>query len=128
MNGAGATWVDRESAPRQATDNESRPLRSPRVEGQRVFALRDLQTGDFIFRRRHGRVVENHDIETLSLDDERHLCELDFTTSAVLLSPGCYRNHSRDPNAMRSGVEASAWRPLKAGDPARVVRALTHSE
>jgi SET domain-containing protein len=86
------------------------------VKGLGVFARRDFARGEFIFRRRHGRVVANRDIPSLSEEDQRHLCELDFETSAVLLAPGCYLNHSCDPNAMRSGVNVYAWRNIRASE------------
>ena len=86
------------------------------LKGQGVFALRDFSPGEFIFRRRHGRTVNNDEIETLSADDQRHLCELDWEHSAVLLSPGCYLNHACDPNAMRKGVKVFAWKAIRAGD------------
>lgn len=85
-------------------------------KGQGVYALRAFEKGEFIFRRRHGRVVRNEDIGTLSADEQRHLCELDWETSAVLLPPGCYLNHSCEPNAMRSGVHVYAWQAIAAGD------------
>ena len=81
-------------------------------KGKGVFALRSFRKGEFIFRRRHGRVVQNRYIGLLSEEDQRHLCELDWETSAVLLTPGCYINHSCDPNAMRKGVAVYAWRDI----------------
>ncbi|HEY7020248.1 MAG TPA: SET domain-containing protein-lysine N-methyltransferase [Ktedonobacterales bacterium] len=86
------------------------------AKGLGVFARRDFARGEFIFRRRHGRVVRNSDTPSLSEEEQRHLCELDFETSAVLLPPGCYLNHSCDPNAMRSGVNVYAWRKIRAGE------------
>jgi histone-lysine N-methyltransferase SETD2 len=85
-------------------------------KGQGVFALRDFEQGEFLFRRRHSRVVVNSEIPTLSEDERRHLCELDWETSAVLLPPGCYLNHSCEPNAMRSGVKVVAWRDIHRGE------------
>jgi SET domain-containing protein len=85
-------------------------------KGNGVFALRDFRKGEFIFRRRHGLVVHNRDIGLLSEEDQRHLCELDWERSAVLLPPGCYLNHSCDPNAMRKGVNVYAWRDISEGD------------
>src|SRR4051812_23049642 len=67
-------------------------------KGKGVFALRDFASGEFIFRRRHGQVVSNQEISSLSEEDQRHLCELDWERSAVLLVPGCYLNHACDPN------------------------------
>jgi SET domain-containing protein len=86
------------------------------VKGKGVFARCDFARGEFIFRRRHGQVVRNSDIPSLSEEDQRRLCELDFKTSAVLLPPGCYLNHSCDPNAMRSGVNVYAWREIHASE------------
>ena len=71
---------------------------------------------EFIFRRRHGRIIASSKISGLSEDDQRQLCELDFETSVVLLPPGCYLNHSRDRNAMRHGVV------VFAGDPSIAMR------
>lgn len=91
-------------------------VRAAGPKGKGVFALRDFRPGEFIFRRRHGRVVANRDIQLLSEEDRIHLCELDFATSAILLPPGCYLNHSCDPSAMRSGVKVFAWRSIHAGE------------
>jgi len=85
-------------------------------KGKGVFALRDFRKGEFIFRRRHGRVVTVWQIRNLSAGDRRHLCELDRKKSAVLLPPGCFLNHSCEPNAMRSGVKVFAWRTIRRGD------------
>ena len=85
-------------------------------KGKGVFALRDFRKGEFIFRRRHGRVVPVTEIRRLSRDDRRHLCELDRQRSAVLLPPGCFLNHSCEPNAMRSGVKVFAWRQIRRGE------------
>ena len=85
-------------------------------KGKGVFALRDFARGEFIFRRRHGRVVREDEIALLSEEDQRHLCELDWERSAVLLPPGCYLNHACDPNAMRSGTRVFAWKDIQQGE------------
>ena len=85
-------------------------------KGLGVFALRSFRKGEFMFRRRHGRIVAKDRISSLPREDRRHLCELDYTKSAVLLPPGCYLNHSCDPNAMRSGVKVFAWRAIGPGE------------
>jgi hypothetical protein len=84
--------------------------------GMGVFARRDFAEGEFIFRRRHLRVVDSRGIAALSPEDQMHLCELDWDRFAVLGPPGCYLNHSCDPSAMRSGVKVFAWKPIRAGD------------
>jgi hypothetical protein len=84
-------------------------------KGKGVFALRDFAPGDFIFRR-HGKVIQNSDIPQLSSEDQLHFCELDWETSAILLAPGCYLNHSCDPNAIRKGVNVYAWKEIRQGE------------
>ncbi|HEU5098047.1 MAG TPA: SET domain-containing protein-lysine N-methyltransferase [Roseiflexaceae bacterium] len=86
------------------------------AKGLGVFALRAFERGEFIFRRRHGRVVHSGEIAALSEEDQRHLCELDWERSAILLAPGCYLNHACDPNAMRAGTKVFAWRNIARGD------------
>jgi hypothetical protein len=85
------------------------------AKGMGVFARRDFAPGEFIFRRRHGRIVVAADIARLSEEERRHLCELDFDRWAVLWPPGCFLNHSCEPTAMRSGVKVFAWRPIVHG-------------
>ena len=91
-------------------------VREAGSKGKGVFALRDFARGEFIFRRRHGQVVREDEIALLSEEDQRHLCELDWERSAVLLAPGCYLNHACDPNAMRSGTRVFAWRDIRQGE------------
>jgi histone-lysine N-methyltransferase SETD2 len=85
-------------------------------KGQGVFARRAFRKGELVFRRRHGRVVPNAKISTLTAMERKHLCELDFGRSAVLVGAGAFLNHSCDPNAMRSGVKVFAWRSIRRGE------------
>jgi SET domain-containing protein len=85
-------------------------------KGKGVFALRGVAKGEFLFRRRYQRVISYHEISQLSEEDQRHVCELDWKTCAILLPPGCYLNHSCDPNAMRKGVDVYAWKEIRPGE------------
>jgi SET domain-containing protein len=91
-------------------------VRDAGAKGKGVFALRPFRKREFIFRRRHGQVVSNRQLARLSVEDRRHLTELDLGRSAVLLPPGCYLNHACEPNAMRSGVKVFAWRAIRRGE------------
>jgi hypothetical protein len=86
-------------------------VRAAPSKGLGIFALRHFRKREFIFQRRHGRVVSHAEAQSLPEEDRRHLSELDYDRSAVLLPPGCYLNHSCEPNAMRKGVNVFAWRP-----------------
>lgn len=91
-------------------------VRDTGAKGMGVFARRGFAEGEFIFRRRHRFVVDGEAITALSGTDQMHLCELDWDRFAVLAPPGCYLNHSCEPNAMRSGVKVFAWKPIGAGE------------
>jgi hypothetical protein len=89
-------------------------VRDAGSRGKGVFALKDFAPGEFIFRRRHGRIVKLEELESLSDEDRMHLCELNWTLFAVLLPPGAYLNHScerRDPD--RLSPERDGWRAVE---------------
>src|SRR5437879_11373168 len=85
-------------------------------KGRGVYARRAFDKGEFIFRRRHTKVLTAADLDRADDWDRIHLCELGFDRFAVLAPPGCYLNHSCDPNAMRHGVKVFAWRAIDKGD------------
>jgi SET domain len=91
-------------------------IRDADGKGYGVFARRPFKEGEFIFRRRHVRVVTEADLAALSTWDLMHLCELAFDRYGVLAPPGCYLNHCCDPNAMRHGVTVFAWRDIGIGE------------
>lgn len=85
-------------------------------KGRGVFARRGFAPGEFVFRRRHSRVLAAVELDDLAEWERLHLCELGFDRFAVLAPPGCYLNHSCDPNAMRHGVKVFAWRAIGLGE------------
>ena len=90
-------------------------VRSAGTKGWGVYARRAFAVGEFIFRRRHACVLTANELPAASEWQRAHLCELGFDRFAVLTPPGCYLNHSCDPNAMRHGVKVFAWRPISEG-------------
>ena len=91
-------------------------VKETRTKGQGVFALRDFPKGAVLFRRRYSRVVRNIELALLSEEDRRHKDELDWETSVIMLPPGCYINHSCDPNAILKGNTFYAWKDIRQGE------------
>jgi hypothetical protein len=91
-------------------------VRDASAKGKGVFALRHFAAGEFIFRRRRGRIIANSGIAALSAEEQRHLDEIDENTSEILTSPGCYFNLACEPNAMPHGMDLHAWRDIEAGE------------
>jgi hypothetical protein len=88
-------------------------VRDAGSKGCGVYARRRFAEGEFIFRRRHSRVLSTDELDDVSEWERMHLCELGFDRFAVLAAPGCYLNHSCEPNAMRHGVKVFAWRTIE---------------
>jgi hypothetical protein len=57
--------------------------------------------------------MTTEELDHVSEWERMHLCELGFDRFAVLAAPGCYLNHSCEPNAMRHGVKVFAWRTIE---------------
>jgi len=91
-------------------------VRDSGSKGRGVFARRSFSEGEFIFRRRHTRVLRGDELAHVTEWERIHLCELGYDHFAVLAPPGCYLNHSCDPNAMRHGVKVFAWRGIAEGE------------
>jgi len=91
-------------------------VRDAGAKGKGVFALRHFDAGEFIFRRRRGRIISNSEIAKLSAEDQRRLDEIDDNTSEILASPGCYFNHACEPNAMPHGMDLYAWKDIEVGE------------
>ena len=85
-------------------------VRDAGSKGKGVFALRDFKRGEFIFRRRHARVV--HERELASLRPTRSCTSASSTGPATPYSsrPAPTSTRPADPNAMRSGVRSSLAR------------------
>ncbi|MEJ7584802.1 MAG: SET domain-containing protein-lysine N-methyltransferase [Acidimicrobiales bacterium] len=91
-------------------------VRAAASKGLGVYARTGFTPPEFIFRRRHVRTVALGELERLDECERIHTCELGFDRFAVLAPPGCYLNHSCEPNAMRHGVDVFAWRNIAAGE------------
>jgi hypothetical protein len=91
-------------------------VRDAGSKGRGVYARRAFDDREFIFGRRHTQILTAAELDRAADWERIHLCELGFDRFAVLAPPGCYLNHSCDPNAMRHGVKVFAWRPIEKGE------------
>ena len=72
-----------------------------------MYARRSFGEGEFLFRRRHTRLLGADDAASLDEWERVHVCQLGPDRLA-LAPPGCYLSHACDPNAMRHGVKVFA--------------------
>jgi hypothetical protein len=64
-------------------------VRDAGSKGRGVLARRAFAEGEFIFRRRHSRILGSDGLDEASEWDRGNLCELGFDRFAVLAPPGC---------------------------------------
>jgi hypothetical protein len=64
-------------------------IRDAGAMGRGVYARRRFTGGEFIFRRRHTRVLSGDEVASATEWERIHLCELGFDRFAVLAPPGC---------------------------------------
>lgn len=80
----------------------------------------DFKKGQEVFRCRRGRFVAGDQIHNLSDTEKDHLDMIDENTYEVMAEPGCYVNHSCDPNTIeKAGKEkivSYALHSIKRGE------------
>jgi hypothetical protein len=86
-------------------------VRDAAPKGLGIFARRAFTPGELIFRRRHLKITRE-ELCALPPADRAHVCQVAVDEFARVTPPGCYMNHSCDPNAVRHGVNVVARRHI----------------
>jgi hypothetical protein len=63
-------------------------VRDAGANGRGVYTRRSFVEGEFIFRRRHSRVLTVDELRSATHWERIHLCELGFNHFAVPAPPG----------------------------------------
>jgi hypothetical protein len=66
-------------------------------KGKGLFAKRDIKKGELIFVRKKGKVYDEKDMISSGLRED-HFMQIGKNKFMHILPPGCYGNHSCDPN------------------------------
>ena len=95
-------------------------VRKSDIQGRGVFAMGDFRRGQEVFRYRRGRFVVRDQIQNLSDTEKDHLDIVDESTYEIMVEPGCYVNHSCDPNTIekvgKEEIVSYALRSIKIGE------------
>jgi len=94
-------------------------IRKSEKHGKGLFALKDFKKGEEIYISRKGKIIGFDEIENLSEIEKIHLDRIGENKYEIIEPPGCYINHSCEPNVEekdRVGYTGYALRDVKEGE------------
>lgn len=84
--------------------------------GKGLFALKDFKKGEEIYVSKKGKIVSHDETINLSELEKIHLDKIGENEYEVTESPGCYINHSCEPNVEEKDRTGYALRDIKKGE------------
>lgn len=86
------------------------------IHGEGLFALKNFGKGDRVYSFAKGRVVAHSEIQNLSEQEKIHLDQVGENEYEIIEPPGCYINHSCEPNVEERDRIGYALRDIKKGE------------
>lgn len=96
--------------------NQFVEIRKSDKHGNGLFTLKDFKQGESIYLLKKGRIVKYHEIQGLSELEKIHLDKVRDDQYEVIEPPGCYINHSCEPNVEERDRVGYALRDIKKGE------------
>ena len=93
--------------------NQFVEIRKSEKHGNRLFALKDFKKGESLYSLKKGRIVKHNEIQNLSEWEKIHLDQIGKNEYEVIEPPGCYVNHSCDPNVEEQDRIGYALKDIK---------------
>lgn len=84
--------------------------------GRGLFALKDFKPGERAYVFKKGKIVGRDEIKNLPEVEKMHLDKIGENEYEVIKSPGCYVNHSCEPNVKEKNRTGYALRDIKQGE------------
>lgn len=96
--------------------NDGVEIRESSCRGLGLFAKKDFAVGEKVYSYDAGQIVRRSEICKLPIERQFHIDKVGDDRYEVLASPGCYLNHSCEPNAEEKNRTGYALRDIKKGD------------
>lgn len=96
--------------------NQLIEIRKSEKHGKGLFALKDFRKGERVYSFKKGRIVTYDEIKNLSERDKIHLDKIGANEYEIIESPGCYINHSCEPNVEEKNRIGYALKNIKKGE------------
>lgn len=91
-------------------------IKKSKKHGQGLFVLKDFREGEEVYSYKKGKTVTYDEIKNLSEREKVHLDKIGENEYEIIESPGCYINHSCDPNVEEKDRIGYALRNIKRGE------------
>jgi len=96
--------------------NQFVEIRKSDKHGNGLYALNDFKQGESIYSFKKGMIVKYDEIQSLSELEKTHLDKVGEGEYEIIESPGCYINHSCEPNIEERDRIGYALRDIKKGE------------
>lgn len=96
--------------------NQFVKIRKSEKHGSGLFTLRSFKKDESLYSLRKGRIVNHDEIQNLSEFEKIHLDQIGKDEYEIIESPGCYINHSCEPNVEEKDRTGYALRDIKKGE------------
>lgn len=97
-------------------DNSGIEIKSSKIQGKGVYALRDFAVGERIYEYEQGKRIKRSEVSSLTEEEQEHLDVIDADTYELMQPPGSCVNHSCDPNMIEKGRIGYALKPIHKGE------------
>ena len=96
--------------------NQFIEIRKSEKHGNGLFALKDFNNGENLYSLKKGRIINCGEIQNLSEQEKIHLDRIGENEYEITEPPGCYINHSCEPNVEEKDRIGYALRDIKKGE------------
>ena len=96
--------------------NQFVEIRKSAKHGNGLFVLKDFEKGESVYSLKKGRIVKYDEIQNLSEQEKIHLDQIEEDEYEIIEPPGCYINHSCEPNVEEKDRTGYALRDIKKGE------------
>ncbi len=96
--------------------NQFVEIRKSEKHGKGLFALKDFKKGEEMYVLKKGKIVSHDEIKNLSELEKIHLDKIGENEYEIIESPGCYINHSCEPNVEEKNRTGYALRDIQKGE------------
>lgn len=97
-------------------NNANIEIKESAINGLGVFALKDFRIGERVYSFKEGKIINFKEIKNLSEKDKTHLDKIGDDAFEIIESPGCYINHSCEPNIEERDRVGYALKDIKKGE------------
>lgn len=86
------------------------------INGQGLFALKNFKKEAKIYSYKKGKIINGSGIKSLSKIEKQHLDKTGKDKFEIIELPGCFVNHSCNPNVYEKERIGYALRNIKKGE------------